>query len=34
MTKLAENNLLYQSSVQVLVKKLESLKQVISEGGR
>lgn len=34
MTKLAENNLLYQSSVQVLVKKLETLKQVISEGGR
>ena len=34
MTKLAENNLQYQSAVQALNKKLETLKLVISDGGR
>ena len=34
MTKLAENNLQYQSAVQALTKKLETIKYVISEGGR
>ena len=32
MSKLAENNLRFQSDVQALVKKLEALKLVISEG--
>ncbi len=34
MTKLAENNLQYQSAVQALTKKLETIKYVISDGGR
>jgi flagellar basal-body rod protein FlgB len=34
MSKLAENNLQYQSAVQALTKKLETIKYVISEGGR
>jgi flagellar basal-body rod protein FlgB len=34
MTKLAENNLMYQSAVQVLAKKLETMKYIISEGGK
>ena len=33
MTKLAENNLQYQSAVQALTKKLETIKYVISGGG-
>jgi flagellar basal-body rod protein FlgB len=34
MTKLAENNLMYQSAVQALAKKLETIKYIISEGGK
>ena len=34
MAKLAENNLMFQAGVQALIKKLEGLKIVISEGGR
>ncbi len=34
MTKLAENNLQYQSAVQALSKKLETIKYVISGGGQ
>ena len=34
MTKLAENNLMYQSAVQALSKKLETIKYIISEGGK
>jgi flagellar basal-body rod protein FlgB len=34
MTKLAENNLQYQAAVQALTKKLETIKYVISDGGR
>jgi flagellar basal-body rod protein FlgB len=34
MAKLAENNLMFQSGVQALVKKLEALKATITEGGR
>jgi flagellar basal-body rod protein FlgB len=34
MTKLAENNLMYQSTVQALAKKLETIKYIISEGGK
>jgi flagellar basal-body rod protein FlgB len=34
MTKLAENNLQYQSAVQALNKKLEIIKFVISNGGQ
>ncbi len=34
MAKLAENNLLFQAGVQALLKKFETLKTVISEGGR
>jgi flagellar basal-body rod protein FlgB len=33
MTKLAENNLQYQSAVQALTKKFETIKYVISGGG-
>jgi len=32
MARLAENNLRFQADVQVLVKKMEALKLVISEG--
>jgi flagellar basal-body rod protein FlgB len=34
MAKLAENNLMFQAGVQVLVKKLEALKVTIIEGGK
>lgn len=34
MAKLAENNLMFQAGVQVLIKKLEGLKFAISEGGK
>jgi flagellar basal-body rod protein FlgB len=34
MAKLAENNLMYQASVQALVKKLEGLKIALIEGGK
>lgn len=34
MTKLAENNLMYQTTVQALAKKLETIKYIISEGGK
>jgi flagellar basal-body rod protein FlgB len=34
MTKLAENNLMYQSAVQALSKKLEAIKYILSEGGK
>lgn len=34
MAKLAENNLMFQAGIQALVKKLESLKTTILEGGR
>lgn len=34
MTRLAENNLMYQSTVQALSKKLETIKYIISEGGK
>ena len=34
MTKLAENNLMYQSTVTALAKKLETIKYIISEGGK
>jgi flagellar basal-body rod protein FlgB len=34
MSKLAENNLRYRASVEVLLRKLSKLKFVISEGGR
>lgn len=34
MAKLAENNLMFQAGVQALLKKFESLKTVIQEGGR
>jgi flagellar basal-body rod protein FlgB len=34
MTKLAENNLMYQSAVQALSKKLEAIKYILTEGGR
>ncbi len=33
MAKLAENNLMYQTGIQVLAKKLETLKVTIIEGG-
>lgn len=34
MTKLAENNLRYQTGVESLLRKFAMLKQAISEGGR
>ena len=34
MAKLAQNNLMFQSGVQALVKKLEALKVTIIEGGK
>jgi flagellar basal-body rod protein FlgB len=34
MGKLAENNLMFQAGIQVLLKKFEGLKTVIQEGGR
>ncbi len=34
MTKLAENNLMYRTGVEVLLKKLAGLKHAIIEGGR
>jgi len=34
MAKLAENNLIFQATVQALVKKFDALKTVIQEGGR
>lgn len=34
MAKLAENNLMYQASVQLLAKKFETIKTVLSEGGK
>lgn len=34
MSKLAENNLRYQTSAEVLLKKFTKLKDVIAEGGR
>ncbi len=34
MAKLAENNILYQATVQALIKELELLRTAITEGGR
>ncbi len=34
MAKLAENQLMFQAGIQALLKKFESLKNVIQEGGR
>ncbi|MFH1077500.1 MAG: flagellar basal body rod protein FlgB [Pseudomonadota bacterium] len=34
MTKLAENNLLYRTNVEALLRKLNLIKQVIIDGGR
>jgi flagellar basal-body rod protein FlgB len=34
MTKLAENNLRYQTGIEALLRKFASLKHVIAEGGR
>jgi flagellar basal-body rod protein FlgB len=34
MTKLTENNLMYRSAVEVLLRKISLLKEVIKEGGR
>ncbi len=34
MSKLAENNLRYQTSAEVLLRKFTKLKDVIAEGGR
>ncbi len=34
MAKLAENNLLYQATVQALIKELELLREAITEGGK
>jgi flagellar basal-body rod protein FlgB len=34
MTKLTENNLTYRSAVEVLLRKISLLKEVIKEGGR
>jgi len=34
MSKLAENNLRYRTSVEVLLRKLSKLKYAITEGGR
>jgi flagellar basal body rod protein FlgB len=34
MTKLAENNLMYRTGVEVLLRKLAALKHAIIEGGK
>ena len=34
MAKLAENNLMYQATVQALIKELELLRETITEGGK
>ncbi|MBL7195975.1 MAG: flagellar basal body rod protein FlgB [Pseudomonadota bacterium] len=34
MTRLSENNLIYRTSVEILLKKIAILKEVIREGGR
>jgi len=34
MVKLTENNLLYRSTVEILLRKLSTLKEVLREGGR
>ncbi len=34
MAKLSENNLQYQTSVQLLIRRLEGLKTAITEGGK
>jgi flagellar basal-body rod protein FlgB len=34
MAKLAENNMMYQAGVQILIRKLEALKTTIIEGGK
>ncbi len=34
MAKLSENNLMYQATVQALIKELELLKEAITEGGK
>ena len=34
MTKLTENNLTYRSAVEVLLRKISLIKEVIKEGGR
>lgn len=34
MTKLTENNLMYRTAVEVLLRKMALLKEVIKEGGR
>ncbi len=34
MAKLAENNLMFQAGIQALLRKFESLKTVIQEGGK
>ncbi len=34
MVKLAENNLMYQASVQLLAKKFEMIRTVVTEGGK
>jgi flagellar basal-body rod protein FlgB len=34
MTKLSENNLIYRSAVEVLLRKISLLKEVIKEGGQ
>ena len=34
MTKLTQNNLIYRASVEVLLRKMAILREVISQGGR
>ncbi len=34
MAKLSENNLMYQATVQALIKELELLREAITEGGK
>ncbi|OCC14883.1 Flagellar basal-body rod protein FlgB [Dissulfuribacter thermophilus] len=34
MAKLAENNLQYQATLQILIRRLEGLKNAVTEGGR
>jgi len=34
MTKLMENNLMYRTSIEILLRKIAKLKEVIREGGR
>ncbi|HFC46907.1 MAG TPA: flagellar basal body rod protein FlgB [Dissulfuribacter thermophilus] len=34
MARLAENNLQYQATLQVLIRRLEALKNAVTEGGR